>query len=120
MSDKKHKIEPVAKTATVEPAADSWSVNSRAFSCLARMVGDFGSTLELKEVLQNVAEGIKTHVQYDTFAVLLLDDFGRQLRFGFAVGFSDEVVRDWRFGLGQGIVLKTNEALQTLQVFSGG
>ena len=51
MSDKKHKIEPVAKTADVEPAADSWSVNSRAFSCLARMVGDFGSTLELKEVL---------------------------------------------------------------------
>lgn len=75
-----------------------------AVSVLARLVGDFGSTLELDQILANVAEGIREHVDYDTFAVLLLDDLGQQLEFRFAVGFPTQVVRNWRFGLGQGIV----------------
>lgn len=75
-----------------------------AVSALAQLVGDFGSTLELDQILANVSEGIRKHVPYDTFAVLLLDDLGQQLQFRFAVGFPDEVVRNWRFGLGQGIV----------------
>ena len=73
-------------------------------SQLARLVGDFGSTLDLDQILANVSEGIRDHIQYDTFAVLLLDQLGQQLEFRFAVGYPDDVVRNWRFGLGQGIV----------------
>ena len=71
---------------------------------LARMVGDFGSSLQLEEILQNLATSVREHVDHDTFAVLLLDELGQELRFHFAVGYSDEVVLNWRFGLGQGIV----------------
>jgi sigma-B regulation protein RsbU (phosphoserine phosphatase) len=84
-----------------------------AVSELARLVGDFGSTLQLDEILANVSEGIREHVPYDTFAVLLLDDLGQQLVFRFAKGFPDDVVRNWRFGLGQGIV---GTAAQTSEV----
>jgi len=75
-----------------------------AVSALAKLVGDFGSTLDLDQIFANVAEGIRAHVDYDTFAILLLDELGQQLEFRFAVGFPDKVVSSWRLGLGQGIV----------------
>lgn len=75
-----------------------------AVVALAKLVGDFGSSLDLDQIFANVAEGIREHVAYDTFAILLLDELGQQLEFRFAVGFPDKVVRNWRFGLGQGIV----------------
>jgi len=75
-----------------------------AVSALAKLVGDFGSTLDLDQIFANVAEGIRAHVDYDTFAILMLDELGQQLEFRFAVGFPEEVVSNWRFGLGQGIV----------------
>ena len=87
-----------------------------ALECLAELVQDFGSTLELGQVLRDVANGIKHHVDYDTFAVLLLDDLGRELHFRCAVGYSDEVVRNWRCGLGQGIVGAAVESQQPQRV----
>ena len=61
----------------------------------------YGGTYRvLDQIFANVAQGIRAHVDYDTFAILLLDELGQQLEFRFAVGFPDDVVRSWRFGLG--------------------
>jgi phosphoserine phosphatase RsbU/P len=78
--------------------------DARLFERLASLVRELGSTLELDELLRRVAEGIREYVDYDTFAVLLLDEFGRELRFRFAEGYPTEVVERWRFGMGQGLV----------------
>ena len=99
------------------PARRQSEIDPGAVERLAQLVQDFGSTLDLDEVLENVARGIKEHVDYDTFAVLLLDELGQQLRFRFDVGFPEEVVERWVFGLGQGIV---GTAAETQQVVSVG
>ena len=114
MPDKKaNKIRAVTGE---QPAADPQKLNAEAAECLARMLQEFGSTLDVDEVLQNVADACKRNIGYDTFAVLLLDDLGQQLKFRFAVGFSDEVIKNWSFGLGQGIVGTVAETRKTLRV----
>ncbi len=75
-----------------------------ALSFLVQVAEELNATLDLDEVLRKVAERVKAYVPYDTFAVLLLDPLGQELRFRLAVGFPREVVEHWRFGLGQGIV----------------
>jgi sigma-B regulation protein RsbU (phosphoserine phosphatase) len=100
MSKRQVKIKPQPQRL----AEDDSCTSQAAIECLAELTQGFGSTLELDEVLRNVADGVKEHVNYDTFAVLLLDDLGQELHFRFADGFPDSVVQNWRFGLGQGIV----------------
>ena len=51
-----------------------------------------------------MADRLQQYLRFDTFAVLLLDEHGRELRFEFARGFPKDVLEHWRFGLGQGIV----------------
>ena len=97
-------------------APRSRKLDTAAIECLTNLVREFGSTLELDRVLKNVADGIKQHVDYDTFAVLLLDTLGEQLHFDFAVGYSEEVQNNWSFGLGQGIVGTVAQTQKTLRV----
>jgi len=105
MAHKERRMKPVAGTrdATSKTRVDRKS-GIEAVEYIAHLAREFGSTLELDQVLSNVATGIRKHVAYDTFAILLLDDLGEQLYFHFAVGYSDDVVQNWRFGLGQGLV----------------
>ena len=91
-------------------------LDPHAVACLNELVREFGSSLELEEVMRNVAIGLKRTVAYDTFAVLLLDDLGQQLRFRFAEGYPDDVQAKWSFGLGQGIVGTVAQTRQVLRV----
>ena len=79
-------------------------------------IRDLNASLDLSEGLKRVAETVKRSIRYDTFAVLLLDEMGRELRFVHADGFPDEVVEHWRFGIGQGIVGIAAETRKTLCV----
>ncbi len=113
MAEKKEKISKLAAVHEDRTGILTRAEHLAAVSELAKLVGDFGSTLDLDQIFANVAEGIRKHVDYDTFAILLLDELGQQLEFRFAVGFPDSVVRNWRFGMGQGIV---GAAVQTREV----
>ena len=95
----KHETDPRPDSA--QPGALDSGDLVEFLSDLAQQVG---STLELDELLARVADGVKPLVDYDTFAVLLLDDLGRELYFHFALGYTDDVVNKWRFGMGQGLV----------------
>ncbi len=99
----------VSKAAT--PASDPLIAAS-----LVSLMQGFGSSLDLDQVLRNVAEGIQEQVPHDTFAILLLDDLGRHLSFRFAVGYAEEVVSNWQFGLGQGLVGTAAEQARLLRV----
>jgi len=65
---------------------------------------ELSSTLDLDAVLTRVAARLKEHVGYDTFGILLLDPLGQELRIRFGIGYPPEVMENWRFGLGQGLV----------------
>jgi phosphoserine phosphatase RsbU/P len=61
-------------------------------------------TLELDELLANVAEIVRRVIPYDLFAILLFNDKRKDLRIRYAVGHREEVVRNLSLALGEGIV----------------
>jgi sigma-B regulation protein RsbU (phosphoserine phosphatase) len=77
---------------------------STGIACLLAATRDLNAATDFRRGLERVAERLERYVDYDTFAVLLLDDHGRELSFEFAVGFPQDVLEHWKFGLGQGIV----------------
>ena len=77
------------------PDSSPKSFDDAVVGFLADLVKDMGSTLELDQLLLHVANGVKRFVDYDTFAVLLLEDLGQELYFHFALGYSDDVVKRW-------------------------
>jgi sigma-B regulation protein RsbU (phosphoserine phosphatase) len=73
-------------------------------SCLLGVSSELNTAKDLRSGLQGVADLLKSYIDYETLAILLLDDLGRELRFELTVGFDPEVTEHWRFGMGQGIV----------------
>ena len=73
-------------------------------TCLVQVTQELNSAADLDAGLAKVAEHLRQHIDYDTLAILLLDDLGQELRFRFGTGYSERVLAHWRFGLGQGLV----------------
>jgi sigma-B regulation protein RsbU (phosphoserine phosphatase) len=60
-------------------------------------------TLDLDQLLANVAEIVQRVLPYDLFAILLYSERRRELRIRYAVGHRDDVVRNLSIALGEGI-----------------
>ena len=60
-------------------------------------------TLDLDQLLTNVAEIIQRVLPHDLFAIFLYSDKRRDLRIRYAVGHREEVVRNLSIALGEGI-----------------
>ena len=60
-------------------------------------------TLDLDQLLANVAEIVQKVLPYDLFAILLHNDRRHDLRIRYAVGHRDEVVRNLSIAVGEGI-----------------
>ncbi len=62
------------------------------------------STLDLDELLARIAEIVKRAIDYDVFAILLLNEKTQEFRVHFSLGHPRELVRSLRIKVGQGIV----------------
>src|SRR6266853_254053 len=60
-------------------------------------------TLDLDQLLADVAGIIHKVLPYDLFAIFLYNDKRRDIRIRYAVGHRDEVVRNLSIALGEGI-----------------
>src|ERR1700694_2100467 len=60
-------------------------------------------TLDLDQLLANVAEIVHRVMPYDLFAILLFNEKRQDLRIRYAVGHRDEVVRNLSIALGEGV-----------------
>ena len=83
------------------------SVSELPAEVLAKMaeIGqEINASLNLDEVLAHAAAQIKSLIDYEIFAVLLLEENARELTFRFGIGHRREVVENWRIPLGQGII----------------
>jgi len=78
-------------------------VGNEALALLAEIAEEINASLDLDEVLAKTAALIKRAIDYDIFAVLLLDEATQELSFRFAIGHRKEVVENWRIQLGHGI-----------------
>jgi sigma-B regulation protein RsbU (phosphoserine phosphatase) len=61
------------------------------------------STLDLDTILKRVAEIIKRVINYEIFAILLVNEKTQELRFRFSIGHSTETVERTRIKIGEGI-----------------
>jgi len=62
------------------------------------------STLDLDELMARMASIVKRAIDYDVFAILLLNEKTQELRIRFSAGHPEEVVRNLRVKVGEGIV----------------
>ncbi|MGB7556690.1 MAG: GAF domain-containing protein [Candidatus Korobacteraceae bacterium] len=87
-----------------QPAAPS-SVDSY----LLEVADAVNRTLDLNTLLQRVAEMLKKVIDYEIFAILLLNEKAQELRVRFQVGHPPEVAERIRIKVGQGV---TGQAVQ--------
>jgi sigma-B regulation protein RsbU (phosphoserine phosphatase) len=78
-------------------------VPAEVLATLAEIGEEINASLDLDEVLSRTAALIKRLIDYEIFAVLLLDEGSDRLRYRFAIGHNQEIVENWRIPLGQGI-----------------
>ncbi len=62
------------------------------------------STLDLDELLERIAAIVKRAIDYEVFAILLLNEKTQELRVHFSLGHPRALVRDLRIRVGEGIV----------------
>lgn len=74
------------------------------------------STLDLDELMVRIAEVVKHAVDYEVFAILLLNEKTQELRVRFSIGHPDEVVRSLRIKVGEGIVGRAAQSRRSVRV----
>lgn len=123
-------MSPESKTAPVSPAAASRPagpaearageaarpVSERMDAALTELLLEVGAevtaTLDLDQVLGRVAASVRRVMDYEIFAILLVNERSQDMRIRFAVGHMPEVVEAVRVKIGSGI---TGAAAATLQ-----
>lgn len=78
-------------------------------SYLLEVADAVNRTLDLNTLLQRVAEMLKKVIDYEIFAILLLNEKAQELRVRFQVGHPPEVAERIRIKVGQGV---TGQAVQ--------
>src|ERR1035438_7613687 len=84
-------------------AAVRFQERSELLDFLLEVSATITLTLDLDQLLANVAEIIQRVLPYDLFAILLYSERRRDLRIRYAVGHRDEVVRNLSIAVGEGI-----------------
>lgn len=78
-------------------------------SLLVEVSDVLNTTLDLDTLLHRVAEVVKRVIDYEVFAILLLNERTQELRFRFSIGHMREVAEKARVKVGQGV---TGRAVQ--------
>ncbi|HVP47898.1 MAG TPA: SpoIIE family protein phosphatase [Bryobacteraceae bacterium] len=89
--------------ATVRKSRVQFRERSELLDFLLEVTTATANTLDLDELLSNVAEIVKKVIPYELFAILLYSEKRQDLRIRFAVGHREEVVRNLSIALGEGI-----------------
>jgi sigma-B regulation protein RsbU (phosphoserine phosphatase) len=74
------------------------------------------STLDLDELLGRIAEIIKRAIDYEVFAIFLLNEKMQELRVHFSLGHPREIIRNLRIKVGEGIVGRAAQTRRSVLV----
>ena len=78
-------------------------ISESVLATLAEIGEEINASLNLDRVLSKMGTLIKRLVDYEIFTVMLLDEGSQMLSNRFAVGYSQEMMENWRVPVGQGI-----------------
>ncbi len=84
-------------------AAVRFRERSELLDFLLEVSAAISLTLDLDQLLTNVAEIVQRVLPYDLFAILLYSDRRQDLRIRYAVGHREEVIRNLSLAIGEGI-----------------
>src|SRR5215468_3325740 len=84
-------------------AAVRFRERSELLDFLLEVSAATSQTLDLDQLLANVAQIIQKVLPYDLFAILLYSEKRQDLRIRYAVGHREEVVSNLALALGEGI-----------------
>jgi phosphoserine phosphatase RsbU/P len=95
-------------TSLTETLPPPGNADAELLATLFALSREVTSVLDFDELLQKIPQLIARLTPFSVFAVYLLDersDFAeRELRIAYAVGYPEEVVKDFRLKVGQGVV----------------
>src|SRR5271166_6167055 len=78
-------------------------ISSALDNYLLEVADAVNTTLDLNTLLQRVAEMLKRFIDYEIFAILLLNEKTQELRVRFQVGHPPEIANRIRIKVGQGV-----------------
>src|SRR5262250_3795202 len=107
---------PAAIMNLVNPTAPT-TINASAVDPLLLEVADVvNTTLDLDTTLRRVAELVRKVIDYEIFAILLLNERTQELRFRFQVGYPREYADRVRIKVGQGVTGRAAQIRQAVLV----
>ncbi len=74
------------------------------------------STLDLDELMARIAEIVKRAIDYEVFAILMLNERTQELTVRFSIGHPDELIRNMRIKVGEGIVGRAAQTRRSVLV----
>src|SRR5271169_801752 len=78
-------------------------VHAKIEPLLLEVADVVNTTLDLDTTLKRVAELVRKVIDYEIFAILLLNEKTQELRFRFQVGYPPEVAERLRIKVGEGV-----------------
>ena len=85
------------------PAEVQSSVQVQVDTLLLEVADVVNTTLDLDTILRRVAELVRRVIDYEIFAILLLNEKTQEMRIRFSIGHPAEVVEKMRIPVGQGV-----------------
>ena len=83
--------------------ATEFDLQSKVDPLLLEVADVVNTTLDLDTTLRRVAELVRKVIDYEIFAILLLNEKTQELRFRFQVGYTKEVAERTRIKVGEGV-----------------
>jgi phosphoserine phosphatase RsbU/P len=91
-------------------------LTSKAEPLLLEVADVVNTTLDLDTTLRRVAELVRKVIDYEIFAILLLNERNQELRIRFQVGYPKEVAERMRIKVGEGVTGQAAQLRQTVLV----
>jgi len=104
-------MKPV-KTTTTSPTVRSYEVEP----LLLEVADVVNTTLDLETTLRRVAELVRKVIDFEIFAILLLNEQRQELYVRFSVGYPPEIAERVRVKVGQGVTGRAAETRQAVLV----
>src|SRR5258708_29014813 len=96
-------MNPMDEHTTATALNGGAEVSAEVLSTLAEIGEEVNASLDLDEVLGRTAALIKRHIDYEIFALLLIEGDGTYLRHRFSIGYATELLDNFRNPLGPAI-----------------
>ncbi len=109
-------VETKSPVDAVAATAVAAAYPAEVLATLAKIGEEANASLDLDEVLARTAKLVKGLIDYEIFAVLLVEEATQQLYFHFAIGHQKQVVDTWRIPLGDGVTGTAAATKQSVRV----